>query len=78
MAALEPIIRPFVGDNIAPTPFHPQGGASVPPVLLSVGLVGGTKTFSFSQSATLTSYMAAVHTEKPSDAFDMSTGKLAN
>jgi hypothetical protein len=78
MAALEPIIRPFVGPGTDPTPFHPENGSSQPPVLLSVGLVGGSKTFSYSQSATLTSYMAAVHTEKPSTAFDMTTGKLAN
>lgn len=77
MAGLEPIIRPFVGDNVGPTPFHPAGAANVPPVRLSVGLVGGSRTFSFSNSSTITSYMASVHTEKPSDAFDMTTGKLA-
>lgn len=78
MSGLEPIIRPFVGQDVGPTPFHPQGGQSAPPVRLSIGLVGGSKTFAFSTSSTLTSYMAAVHTEKTSSAFDMSTGKLAN
>jgi hypothetical protein len=78
MAALEPIIRPFVGENIAPKPFHPDGGStSAPDVRIAIGEIGGTKTFAFSQSTSLSSYMAAVHTEKPSDAFDMSTGKLA-
>lgn len=77
MAGLEPIIRPFVDQNIGPTPFHPAGAVSVPPVRLNVGLIGGNKTFSFSHSSTLTSYMAAVHTEKASSAFDMTTGKLA-
>lgn len=76
MAGLEGVIRPFVGDPTGPTPFHPDGAVNVPPVRLSIGLVGGTKTFSFAQSATLTSYMAAVHTEKASTVFDMSTGKL--
>lgn len=77
MAGLEGIVRPFIGETTGPTPFHPAGGSSQPPVRLTVGLLGGTKTFSFSQNATLTSYMAAVHTEKASTAFDMTTGKLA-
>jgi hypothetical protein len=76
MAGLEGVIRPFVGLDVGPTPFHPDGAVNVPPVRLAIGLVGGTKTFSFSQSATLTSYMAAVHTEKSVTSFDMSTGKL--
>ena len=76
MANLEQVIRPVVGDNISPTPFHPFGGSSQPPVRLNIGLVGGNKTFSFSQSATLTSYMANVHTEKASTAFNMETGQL--
>jgi hypothetical protein len=76
MAGLEGIIRPFIGENAGPTPFHPDGAVDVPPVRLSIGLIGGTKTFSFAQSCTLTSQMAAVHTEKPSTVFDMATGKL--
>jgi hypothetical protein len=76
MAGLEPVIRPFVGDDAAPTPFHPFGGSSQPPVRLSIGLVGGTKTFSYSQSATLTSYMATIHTEKTQTIFNMETGQL--
>lgn len=78
MPGLEGIIRPFVGNDVTPTPFHPQNSNSAPPVRLAVGLIGGTKTFSFSNSTTLTSYMAAVHTEKASTAFDMSTGQLAS
>lgn len=75
--ALEPIIRPFVGQDVAPKPFHPGGASNVPAVRFVVGEIGGTKTFAFSLSSTLSSYMAAVHTEKTSTAFDMSTGKLA-
>ena len=74
---IETVIRAFAEPDVAPTPFHPAGAVSAPPVRLSVGLIGGTKTFSYSQSLTMTSYMAQVNTEKPSDAFDMTTGKLA-
>lgn len=77
MAGLEPIIRPFVGQDVGPTPFHPQGGASAPPVRISIGLIGGSKTFGFSNSSSLSSYMAAVHKEQGTNIFDMSTGKLA-
>lgn len=77
MAGLEGVIRPFVGDQVGPQPFHPGTSQSAPPVRLSIGLVGGSKTFGFSQSSNLSSTMAAVHTEKASTAFDMSTGKLA-
>jgi hypothetical protein len=77
MAGLEPIIRPFVGNQVAPQPFHPGNSQSAPPVRLNVGLVGGTKTFAFSTSSSLSSYMAAVHTEKDQLIFDMTTGKLA-
>jgi hypothetical protein len=77
MAGLEGVIRPFVGDSVAPVPFHVGNSASAPPVRLAIGIVGGSKTFGFSNSSTETSYMAAVHTEKASTAFDMTTGKLA-
>jgi hypothetical protein len=78
MAGLEGVIRPFMGEQVTPQPFHPGNSASAPPVRLSVGLVGGSKTFAFSSSTTMSSYMAAVHTEKTSTAFDMTTGKLAS
>jgi hypothetical protein len=73
---LETVIRPFVGTRTEPTPFHPAGATNAPPVRLVIGLVGGNKTFSWSHSTSLSAYMAQVHREKPSDAFDMSTGKL--
>lgn len=76
MSGLEPIIRPFMGDQVTPQRFIPDSGNSAPPVRLAVGIVGGTKTFSFSNSTNLSSYMASVHTEKPSNVFDMSTGEL--
>jgi len=73
---METIIRPFVGDSVAPSRLFAPNGRSAPPVHLAIGLRGGTKTFSFSGSATMSSYMAAVHTEKSVDAFDMETGKV--
>lgn len=77
MNGLEPIIRPFVGQDVTPQRIHQGGAANVPMVRLMVGLIGGNKTFSWSSSSTQSSYMAAVHTEKVSTAFDMTTGKLA-
>lgn len=77
MAGLEGIIRPFIGQDTSPTPFHVPGAVNVPPVRFAVGEIGGTKTFAWAHSTSLSSYMAAVHTEKPSTAFDMTTGKLA-
>ncbi len=32
---LETIIRPFVGTPVEPTPFHPAGAVSTPPVRIS-------------------------------------------
>lgn len=76
MAGLEGVIRPFVGHSVAPIPIHRAGARNVPPVRFSIGEVGGTKTFSYSGSSSLSSYMAAVNTEKTSTAFDMTTGQL--
>ena len=78
MAGMEGIIRPFVGPGVAPRRIFEPGAKSSPPIHFSIGLRGGNKIFSFSGSSTTSSYMAAVHTEKASDAFDMATGKLAN
>ena len=77
MAGLEGVIRPFVGEQVGPQPFHPGSSQSAPPVRLAVGVVGGSKTFPYSGSSSSTMYMAAVHTEKTSKAFDMTTGSLA-
>lgn len=77
MAGLEPIIRPFVGGGVGPQRFIPGQSTSAPPVRFAIGILGGTKTFGYSTSSSLSNYMAAVHTEKASDAFDMTTGKLA-
>lgn len=76
MAGMEGVIRPFVGSSVSPIPIHHPGAQAAPPVRLAIGDVGGTKTFSYSGSSSLSSYMAAVHTEKPSAAFDMTTGEL--
>lgn len=73
---MEGLIRPFVSPDVTPSRVLVPGGSPITPVRLVIGNQGGTKTFSYSGSATLSSYMANVHTEKPSDAFDMSTGEL--
>ena len=76
MAGLEGVIRPFMGEPVGPQPFHPDNAQGAPPVRLSVGLVGGSKIFPTSASATTSTYMAAVHTEASSTAFDMASGQL--
>jgi hypothetical protein len=76
MAGMEGIIRPFVGQQVAPIPIHQPGGRNVPPIRLAIGIVGGTTTFSYSGSSSLSNYMAAVHTERASPVFDMTTGDL--
>lgn len=75
---LEGVIRPFETPNTKPQRLFAPGSTSSPPIRLAIGEIGGTKTFSFSGSSTMSTYMAQVHTEKPSDAFDMTTGKLVN
>ena len=62
--SLEPIIRPFQDDSVAPTPFTKPGQIGVPPVRVSVGLRGGTKTFSFSGSSSNSTRIGHTHTEQ--------------
>lgn len=76
MPGMEGVIRPFTSLKTTPEAIHQPGGRAQPPVRVSVGIVGGTKTFSYSGSSSLSSYMMAVNTEKPSTNFNMSTGEL--
>lgn len=76
MAGMEGVVRPFVGSSVSPSPVHRPGAVSAPPVRFAIGEVGGTKTFSYSGSSSLSSYMAVVHTEKTVNAFDMTTGEV--
>lgn len=76
MPGMEGIIRPFIGKDVTPQSIHQPGGRSAPPVRLAIGIIGGTKTFSYSGSSSLSSYMMAVNTEQASTNFDMSTGDL--
>lgn len=76
MPNMEGIVRPFTGADVTPKKEFSPAGQSAPVVRIALGEVGGNKTFSYSGSSSISSYMAAVHTEKPSDAFDMTTGKL--
>jgi hypothetical protein len=74
--SLESVVRPFAGQDVTPVKIVQGNAGPSAPVRLVIGLYGGTKTFAYSGSSTLTSYMANVHTEKPSTAFDMTTGEL--
>jgi len=74
--AMEGIIRPFVGADVTPIPLKSSSPVSAPAVRFAVGEIGGTKTFSYSGSSSLTSYMTNVHTEATATNFDMTTGKL--
>lgn len=77
MAGMEGIIRPFAEKDVTPLRIYQSGARSVAPVRLAIGAVGGTKTFSFSGSASMSSRMAAVHTERTTPIFDMTIGDLA-
>jgi len=67
----EAIVRPFVGEDITPTKYTAPGATSHPPVVLYVGLKGGTKTFPWAEASSQSTYMAAVHREKASDNIDL-------
>lgn len=61
---LATIIRPYVGRDVTPRPTIQAGAQGAPPVRISIGLKGGTKTFSFSFSATTTTFLGQAHHEK--------------
>jgi hypothetical protein len=63
MSALETIVRPFADVDVTPQGFTPPGTVGVPPVRVSVGLKGGSKTFSTSASSGFSTYMGSTHTE---------------
>lgn len=62
----ETIIRPFETEPTSPSPFTTPGEIGVPLVRVQVGLKGGSKTFSYSYSATTTTYILRVHKERAS------------
>jgi hypothetical protein len=70
---MEKIVRPFVGEDVAPTSFIKPGSIGAPPVRIGpIGYPGGTTTFPFSSNFTATFYLMAVHKEKAVPAFDFS------
>lgn len=75
MAGMEGIVRPWVDRSVAPVPIKQSSPQAQPLVRFAIGLTGGTKTFSFSGSSSLSSYMADVHTESATDNFDLTTLK---
>jgi len=64
MSAMEKIVRPFSDQDVTPQPYHKAGAVGVPLVRISVGLKGGTKTFSYSGSASNSTRIGHKHTEK--------------
>lgn len=64
-AALEGIVRPFVGDNVFPTPFTKPGESGSQMVRVAIGFQGSLKTMGYSFSVTSTSKMGQAHKEKP-------------
>ena len=74
---IEAIVRPFQTENTFPTPFTEENQPGAPPVRIAVGIRGGTKTFAYSGSYTVTTYMMAVHKETNVSTFDYKTGKTA-
>ena len=63
MSDLESIVRPFGAPDVGPSPFHPAGSQGVPPVRVSIGLKGGSKTFSWQASSTRSTRMGNKHKE---------------
>jgi hypothetical protein len=64
MTDIEGIFRPFAERDVTPLPFHPAGAVGAAPVRVTVGLKGGTKTFSWSTSASRSTRMGNKHKEK--------------
>ena len=64
--SLEPVIRPFQDQDVTPVRYVKPGQAGVPPVRVTIGIKGGTKTFTFTGSANVSTKLGAVHKEKPS------------
>ena len=65
-APFESTINSFVHEDVTPTPFQQPGVVGVPPVRVTVGLKGGTKTFNTSYSFSRSTKLGAVHSERPS------------
>lgn len=64
---LEGIVRPFVGDNVFPTPYTKPGESGAQMVRIAIGFQGSLKTMGYSLSVTSSSKMGQAHKEKPPD-----------
>lgn len=60
--SMEQIVRPFVGDFATGVTVRP-GTTAVPPVRVSVGLVGGTKFFTTAGNSSRSTRIGHVHQE---------------
>ena len=67
MPTMEQIIQPFQGEGVGPEAYVQPGTTSVPPVLVQVGMTGGTQTFTGDFSYTCNTKLGAVHKEAPSN-----------
>jgi len=63
MPQMEQIIRPFVDQEVGPTPYKPTSGQDDKPAIVKVGLKGGTKTFTGDYVYQQATKLGAVHSE---------------
>jgi hypothetical protein len=61
---IETIVRPFIGQDTTPVRTVRAGQSSVEPVLVVAGRKGGARTFAWSGSASMTSYLIRIHRER--------------
>jgi len=63
MPQMEQIIRPFLEQEVGPTPYAPTSGQDDKPAIVKIGLKGGTKTFTGDFTYQLSTKIGAVHAE---------------
>lgn len=62
-APLNQIVQPFQNESVEPTRYDVPGQKGTPPVVVHIGLKGGTKTFSWSASTSASFYSPKHHAE---------------
>ncbi len=61
---IETIVRPFATEDTTPIRTVKAGQSAAEPVLIVIGRKGGAKTFAWSGSCTMTSYLIRIHRER--------------